>query len=108
MVDIPGRIHPLHTEADLEPLLARIGDSRFVLLGEATHGTAEFYRWRATITRRLIERYEFTTIAVEGDWPDCYAVHRFVRGFPEAASDARTSVSSSRSVREVCSRSAIT
>ncbi|HUQ47703.1 MAG TPA: erythromycin esterase family protein [Gemmatimonadaceae bacterium] len=57
-----------------------IGDSRYVLLGEATHGTSEFYTWRTEISRRLITEKGFSFIAVEGDWPDCYAVDRFVKG----------------------------
>lgn len=81
--------HPLASTADLGPLLERIARKRFVLLGEASHGTAEFYRWRAAITRRLIEEHGFTTVAVEGDWPDCYEIHRFVSGYEGAATDAR-------------------
>src|SRR3954452_5763259 len=61
------------------PLLARIGDARFVLIGEASHGTHEFYRDRAELTRRLIEEKGFTAVAVEADWPDAYRVNRFVR-----------------------------
>jgi erythromycin esterase-like protein len=74
--------HPLRTKTDLDPLLARIGDARVVLLGEASHGTSEFYTWRALITRRLIEEKGFNFVAVEGDWPDCYRVNRFVKGYP--------------------------
>lgn len=76
---IHGAAKPLRAHADLDPLLHRIGDARFVLLGEATHGTSEFYRWRTAITRRLIEEHDFSFIAVEGDWPDCYRVNRFVK-----------------------------
>lgn len=65
---------------DLDPLIARVGDARLVLLGEATHGTHEFYRTRAEITRRLIEEKGFTAVAVEADWPDAWRVDRFVRG----------------------------
>ena len=70
-------------EADLGPLLDRIGDSRVVLLGEATHGSSEFYRMRARITRELIERKGFTLVAVEADWPDATWVDRYVRHHPE-------------------------
>ncbi|MGH7621864.1 MAG: erythromycin esterase family protein, partial [Gemmatimonadaceae bacterium] len=80
---------PLRSAADLDALLARIGDSRFVLLGEATHGTSEFYRWRTTITQRLIEEHRFSFIAVEGDWPDCYRVNRYIRGLAGAGESAR-------------------
>jgi erythromycin esterase len=71
---------PLRDAADLDPLIDRIGDARYVLLGEATHGTSEFYTWRAAVSRRLIEEKGFSFIAVEGDWPDCYAVNQFVKG----------------------------
>ncbi|PXX91700.1 protein-L-isoaspartate O-methyltransferase [Marinobacter vulgaris] len=65
--------------ADLEGLLERIGDSRLVLLGEASHGTAEFYDMRARITRELIEKKGFRFVAVEADWPDAAQVDHFVR-----------------------------
>lgn len=65
---------------DYDSLLSAIGDARFVLLGEASHGTDDFYRERARITRRLIEEKGFSAIAVEADWPDAYRVNRFVRG----------------------------
>jgi protein-L-isoaspartate(D-aspartate) O-methyltransferase len=64
---------------DLGPLLERIGDARVVLLGEATHGTSEFYRMRARITRELIMKRGFTMVAIEGDWPDTARVDRWVR-----------------------------
>ncbi len=73
--------HPLTGSAqDYDPLLELIGDARVVLLGEATHGTHEFYRERAQITKRLIREKGFTAVAVEADWPDAYRVNRFVRG----------------------------
>jgi erythromycin esterase-like protein len=65
---------------DYDALLAMVGQARFVLLGEASHGTAEFYRERARITRRLIEEHRFTAVAVEADWPDAWRVNRYVRG----------------------------
>ncbi|HJR51258.1 MAG TPA: erythromycin esterase family protein, partial [Gemmatimonadales bacterium] len=65
---------------DYDALLEQIADARVVLLGEASHGTAEFYRERARITRRLIEERGFTIVAVEADWPDAYRVNRWVRG----------------------------
>lgn len=70
-------------EGDLssyDPLLEFIGDARFVLLGEATHGSHEFYRERAQITKRLITEKGFTAVAVEADFPDAHRVNRFVRG----------------------------
>lgn len=63
-----------------DSLLQWIGDRRFVLIGEASHGTHDFYRERARITRRLMEEKGFNMVAVEGDWPDAYRVNRFVRG----------------------------
>ena len=75
--------HPLTGEAeDFAPLLERIGDARCVLLGEASHGTHEFYRIRAAITKRLITEKGFRAVAVEADWPDAYRVNRYVRGRP--------------------------
>ena len=73
---------------DYDPLLAWIGESRFALLGEASHGTHEFYAERAAVTKRLIEERGFTAVAVEADWPDAYRVNRYVRGESEDA-DAR-------------------
>ncbi len=81
--------HPLRTSEDLDPLLDRIGDSRFVLLGEASHGTSEYYTWRHHISERLIREKGFSFIAVEGDWPDCYTVNRYVKDYPDAGSSAR-------------------
>ena len=65
--------------ADLGPLLERIGDARVVLIGEATHGTSEFYRMRARISRELIARGGFSFVAIEGDWPDAARVDHYVR-----------------------------
>src|SRR5207244_12185363 len=75
--------------ADLDPLLERIGDARFVLLGEASHGTSEYYTWRAELSRRLIVEKGFHFIAVEGDWPACESLDRYIRGQGDAAADAR-------------------
>jgi erythromycin esterase len=76
--------YPLENRSHLNPLLEEIGDARFVLLGEASHGTSEYYTWRSAISKRLIEEKGFLFIAVEGDWPACYALNRFVKGYPEA------------------------
>jgi erythromycin esterase-like protein len=65
---------------DYDPIVERAASAHFVLLGEATHGTAEFYRARAEITQRLIAEAGFNAVAVEADWPDAYRVNRFVRG----------------------------
>ena len=64
---------------DFAPLMSRIGDARFVLIGEASHGTHEFYRIRAAITKELICSKGFTAVAVEADWPDAWRVNRYVR-----------------------------
>lgn len=71
---------PACSESDFDPLLDLVGDARFVLLGEATHGTHEFYAARAMLTRRLIEEKGFCAVAVEADWPDACRVSRFIRG----------------------------
>jgi len=71
---------PLGAGDDVNTIVDRIGDSRIVLLGEASHGTHEFYSLRADITKRLIETKGFRAVAVEGDWPDSRRVHRFANG----------------------------
>lgn len=71
--------HTYDPHQNLDPLIDRIGDARIVLLGEASHGTHEYYLWRARITRQLIEEKGFTIIGVEGDWPDCYQINRYIR-----------------------------
>lgn len=71
---------PLKGEpGDFDSLLKIVGDARFVLIGEATHGTHEFYRFRAQITKRLIAEKEFNAVAVEADWPDAYRINQYVR-----------------------------
>ena len=77
---------PLTEASELEPLFDRIGDARIVLLGEASHGTSEFYTWRRRISEHLIRNQGFDFIAVEGDWPDCYRVTRYVRGLDGGSS----------------------
>ncbi|MDE3185420.1 MAG: erythromycin esterase family protein [Bacteroidota bacterium] len=74
----------LNNSKDLDQLLEDIGDRPIVMLGEASHGTHEFYTWRAAISRRLIEEKGFNFIAVEGDWPDCYKINRFIKGYKDA------------------------
>lgn len=73
--------------ADLTPLLGRVGDARVVLLGEATHGTSEFYRMRARITRELVERKGFTLVTAEADWPDAARIDHYVRDLEHPAPD---------------------
>lgn len=79
---------PLEHPRDLEPLIELIGDARFVLLGEASHGTAEYYTWRAELSKRLIAEHGFSFVAVEGDWPDCYRVNRWVKGYRNSGGSA--------------------
>ncbi|MBN8228462.1 erythromycin esterase family protein [Corallococcus macrosporus] len=77
---IAETVRPLQgTREDLDPLMDLVGDARCVLIGEATHGTHEFYRLRALLTRRLIEEKGFSAVAVEADWPDAYRINRYVR-----------------------------
>lgn len=73
--------YPLNEKEDLEPLYDLIGDARIVMLGEASHGTHDYYTWRAHISKKLIEEKGFNFIAVEGDWPDCYRLNRFIKGY---------------------------
>jgi protein-L-isoaspartate(D-aspartate) O-methyltransferase len=71
------------SDPDFADRFERFGEARVVLLGEASHGTSEFYRARAAITRRLIERHGFSIVAVEADWPDAAAIDRYVRHRPQ-------------------------
>lgn len=78
---IRENLHPITgANSDYDPLIQQIGEARFVLIGEASHGTHEFYRERAQITKRLIQENGYTAVAVEADWPDAYRVNRYVRG----------------------------
>ncbi|MFI6520078.1 erythromycin esterase family protein [Spirillospora sp. NPDC050679] len=94
--DVRRAALPLERDGDLDPLLERIGGARCVLLGEASHGTHEYYAWRAAITRRLIDRHGFSFVAVEGDWPDCWRVGRSVALAPGAPSDPREALDAYR------------
>ncbi len=83
---VQGAAHPLVGEIeDYDPLIKLADHAHLVLIGEASHGTHEFYRERAQITKRLITEKGFNAVAVEADWPDAYRVNRYVRG---AGSDA--------------------
>ena len=86
---VRGMARPLRGPEDLDPLLDAIGEARYVLLGEASHGTADYYTWRAEISRRLIAEKGFSFIAVEGDWPDCERVNGYVKGRDDAGENAR-------------------
>lgn len=80
--------HRLAGAEDLDALIRLAAAARYVCLGEASHGTSEYYRWRAVISRRLIEEHGFTWIGVEGDWPDCWRINRWVRGQGDPDLDA--------------------
>lgn len=77
----------LENSTDLDPLMDYIGDAKYVLLGEASHGTHEYYTWRARITQRLIQEKGFSFVGVEGDWPDCYRLNRFAKGYLDSGHD---------------------
>lgn len=76
--DIARLARPL--DDDMDTIVERAADARHVLIGEASHGTSEYYRWRARLTQRLITDHGFSFVAVEGDWPDCQTVDAWVRG----------------------------
>jgi erythromycin esterase-like protein len=81
---IEDACYVLHgTGDDFDPLMRAIGDARFVLLGEASHGTHEFYSRRAAITQQLIEEKDFSAVVAEADWPDAYRANRYVRGIDD-------------------------
>lgn len=71
---------PFSDVADLAPMIKAASNAKYVLLGEASHGTSEFYTIRAEITKKLIEDHGFSFVAVEGDWPACYEVNRYIKG----------------------------
>ncbi|MCU7550270.1 erythromycin esterase family protein [Chitinophagaceae bacterium LB-8] len=77
---IKERSIEINQMVDLDVLIESIGNKRIVMLGEATHGTHEYYTWRSYISIQLIERKGFNFIAVEGDWPDCYRINRYIKG----------------------------
>jgi len=79
---------PIFGEDALEELLDGIGAARIVLVGEATHGTHEFYDLRAALTRKLVAQRGFSAVAIEGDWPDALRVDRYVRGAGDDESPA--------------------
>jgi erythromycin esterase-like protein len=93
---VAGAARPVVGAAgDYDALIDLVGTRRFVLIGEASHGTHEFYRERARITRRLIDECGFTVVAVEADWPDAYRVNRYVMGLSQDP-DADTALSDFR------------
>ncbi|MGB3260756.1 erythromycin esterase family protein [Paenisporosarcina sp.] len=80
---------PFETEKDLSTILEAIGDAKIVLLGEASHGTSEFYSIRVELSKRLILEKGFTLIAVEGDWPSSQQVNRYIKGYSEGKEDVK-------------------
>jgi erythromycin esterase-like protein len=86
LIDIINEsVQPLTGQSgQYQSLLDNIGNSRFVLMGEASHGTHEFYQARIDITRELIENKGFMAVAIEGDWPDVYQMHRYIQGAGDA------------------------
>jgi erythromycin esterase len=87
--EVAALMYALTDAGDLDRLLDRAADARVVMLGEASHGTHEFYAWRAALTQRLIAERGFSFVAVEGDWPDCERVNRAVRAEDGAPEDPR-------------------
>ena len=85
------RIHaqPFDSPADLAPIIEAIGNAKIVMLGEASHGTSEFYTIRAELSKRLIQEKGFSLIAVEGDWPSSQQVNRFIKGYGHSGKTAR-------------------
>lgn len=88
LAEVRSLARPLTGVGDLDALVQRVGPARFVCLGEASHGTHDYYWWRGELSRRLIEDHGFTWIGVEGDWPDCWRINRWVRGQTDQELDA--------------------
>ncbi|MEH7416288.1 erythromycin esterase family protein [Neobacillus drentensis] len=80
---------PFHSINDFDPLMDAIGNAKYVLLGESSHGTSEFYTIRAELTKRLILEKGFSFIAVEGDWPACQSINRYIKGLSPSNKDVR-------------------
>lgn len=85
---------PLDTNDDLDLLVNQIGDAKIVLLGEASHGTSEFYEVRAELSKKLIKEKGFTSIAVEGDWPASQKLNRYIKGYDKESNSAEEVLSS--------------
>lgn len=86
--EIKNKAQVIEISEDLDQMVEKIGDANYVLLGEASHGTHEFYLWRAMISKKLISTKRFSFIAVEGDWPDCYRFNRYVKSYSDAGKSA--------------------
>lgn len=86
---IKNEAKPLHGPADFDSLLHKADKTQYVLLGESSHGTSEFYKIRAELSKRLIVEKGFTFLAVEGDWPACQEVNRYIKGYDQKYAHAR-------------------
>ena len=85
---LPQHSLPLN-DASLNKIVEAIGDAKIVMIGEASHGTSEFYTIRAELSKKLIEQQGFQLIAVEGDWPSTQAVNRYVKGYSVEGATAK-------------------
>jgi len=86
---VRDRANDLDDAADLDHIVGVASDRKLVLMGEASHGTREYYAWRDSISRRLIAEHDFRFIAVEGDWASLFELNRYVKDLPGAADSAR-------------------
>ena len=77
----------LHSMEDLDPLIEKIGNARIVMLGEASHGTHEYYTYRSYISKKLIAQKQFNFIAVEGYWPDCFKINHYIKSASAPGND---------------------
>ncbi|HEX7017619.1 MAG TPA: erythromycin esterase family protein [Patescibacteria group bacterium] len=80
--------HILEEPKDLEKLVDQAADKRVVMLGDASHGTSEYYTGRSAISKQLILNGDISFVAVEGDWPDCYRINRYIKGYADAGASA--------------------
>ncbi|QHW29768.1 erythromycin esterase family protein [Paenibacillus rhizovicinus] len=80
---------PYHSPEHAAEVIKAASSAKFVLLGEASHGTSEYYRDRAALSKRLVTEHGFRLIAVEGDWPSCYTLNRYVKGYDDAGTNVR-------------------
>jgi erythromycin esterase-like protein len=78
------------TYDDLDAIVKAAANKQYVMLGEASHGTSEFYTIRAELSKRLIAEHGFSFIAVEGDWPSCFTVNQYIKGYSQC--DAQTAL----------------
>lgn len=87
LTQVQALVRPLKAAADLDPIVDRIGDARYVLLGGAAPGTSECYLWRHRLTERLIREKGFSFVGFEADWAGCYPINRYVRSLPNSSDD---------------------